>query len=82
MAGLAHTLTALGSDFMVEAPSAAAIIRPRIAMIPVYEARVRDLFESVLALPDDDRERWLGEACAGDEGLYTAVLNLTVGSRE
>jgi serine/threonine protein kinase len=43
---------------------------------PVVQARLRDLFERVVALPAGDRERWLGEACAGDEGLYAAVFKL------
>src|SRR5262245_28027362 len=66
------------ANFMLEAPRVAAIIRPGTELTPVHQARVRELFEGALALCGSDRERWLGEACAGETDVYSAVLDLLI----
>src|SRR5262245_27989747 len=38
--------------------------------------RARDLFERALAVPSSQRQRFLEEACAGDEAMHRQVLTL------
>ena len=38
--------------------------------------KVEDLFERATQIPSSDREAWLQEACAGDDGLLREVQSL------
>ena len=44
--------------------------------------RVDDLLQSALALPSDQRDEFLGRACAGDSELKLEVLSLLLSYHE